>query len=78
MTMGRQETRLVCPRRKFWYRGTTRGSVNLTLGPWMDPSEEITVVCPTCRLCVNPGGLVVSGDEWDWTPRPSELIIEDP
>ena len=50
----------------------------MTLDPWMDPSEEIAVVCPTCRLCVNPGGLVVSGDEWDWTPRPSDMIIEDP
>ena len=49
----------------------------MTLDPWMDPSEEITVVCPTCRLCVNPGGLVVSGDEWDWTPRPSVTEVRD-
>jgi hypothetical protein len=26
----------------------------------------------------HPGGLVVSGDDWAWTPRPSDLIVEDP
>lgn len=77
MTMPRERIKLVCPRCKFSYRGYTRGSVNVTLDPQMDPVEEMTVVCPTCGLRISPGGLVVAGDKWEWTPRPSDLIIED-